>query len=63
MTSQITQTEEFLPIADMAEWADFWANNGEAIEMPEADALALARNCSLIAGGGAAALFRIGFVD
>lgn len=56
-------TAEFLPIADMAEWSDFWAANGEAIDTDEGQALTLACKGELMVGGGAAALFRVGFTD
>lgn len=52
----------FLPIADMDEWREFWDANGEAIG-DEDIALRLAMNCALLVGGGAAPLFRVGFVD
>ena len=57
------QEPEFLALADMDAWDDFWANNGEAIGMERADAFALACNQSLLVGGGAAPLFCVGFVD
>lgn len=61
-----TATEEFVPIADMDAWADFWAENGWALEDEIGDedkCMALAMNCCLLVGGGAAPLFRVGFVD
>lgn len=61
----------FLGIADMDEWAEFWEANGEALTEevgervgdPETFCRSLAMNCSLLVGGGAAPLFRVGFVD
>lgn len=57
--------ETFIAIADMDQWADFVDANREALADigTEAMCLALAMNCELILGGGAAPLFRIGFVD
>lgn len=60
------QAETFIGIADMAIWDAFWAENGEAIREDEGlthdVCLKLARNCSLMLGGGAAPLFRVGFL-
>lgn len=56
--------EEFTPIVDMDAWTQFWADNREALEDEigdEAECLALALNLSLLVGGGAAPLFRVGF--
>lgn len=55
--------EQFIPIADMDEWGVFWRDNGAATEFDEDMALRLACNQSLMVGGGAAPLFRVGFVD
>ena len=57
------QTEQFIDIADMNEWFAFWAANHDAIDVPEDQAYALACNQCLMIGGGAAPLFRVGFVD
>lgn len=62
----LDSAETFVPLADMDAWADWWAANGEAMRDEvgdEATCLALAMNCELRIGGGAAPLFRIGFVD
>lgn len=53
---------EFFPIADMAEWDAFWSANAEAIDTDEGQALTLACRGELMVGGGAAPLFRVGFV-
>lgn len=55
--------ETFHSLADMDAWADFWANNRDALDMDEQTAFALACNQSLLVGGGAAPLIRVGFVD
>lgn len=55
--------DTFIPLADMDEWTDFWADNGKAIAMEEREALSLACNQCLMVGGGASPLFRVGFVD
>ncbi len=58
--------ETFIPIADMDEWATFWAANSEALTDEVGDeerCLDLACNLSLMVGGGAGPLFRVGFVD
>jgi hypothetical protein len=55
--------ETFLPIEGMDEWADFWAANGDDIGCDEYTARKLAQNSALLIGGGAAPLFRVGFVD
>ena len=59
------QTETFIAIADVDQWEAFVAANVEALEeiADIATCLALALNCNLIIGGGAAPLFRVGFVD
>ncbi len=60
------QIEEFVSIADMDEWSDFWAANHELLESDvgkESLCMELAMNCGLLIGGGAATLFRVGFVD
>jgi hypothetical protein len=54
---------EFLPIKDMDEWETFWADNGEHLGMDREKAFTLASNQMLIVGGGAAPLYRVGFVD
>jgi hypothetical protein len=65
LQQQIEEIEaaEFVPVADLIEWAAWWEANGEYLEMDEPTARALAMNCELVVGGGAAPLFRIGFVD
>lgn len=63
--AHISDEGEFFPIADMAAWANFCAANADALEeigSPEA-CFAMAKDCSLLVGGGAAPLFRVGFVD
>lgn len=58
--------EEFIAIADLDEWADFWGDNAEALTAEigdEATCRALAMNCALHVGGGAAPAIRVGFVD
>lgn len=57
--------EIFVPIEDMDAWEDFYAANREALDeiADKPTLLALACNCGLLVGGGAAPLFRIGFVD
>lgn len=54
---------EFVPLADIDEWEAWWAANGEYLDVDKRTAFNLACNCSLLVGGGAAPLFRIGFVD
>ena len=59
-------TETFIALADTDEWQAFWADNKEAIidEIgDEATCYGLACNQALVIGGGAAPLFRIGFID
>lgn len=56
--------EEFIPITDMASWKEFLAANDDLTEIADRDTLLqLALNCELVIGGGAAPLFRVGFVD
>lgn len=54
---------EFVPLASMADWVDWWSVNGEYMAADEPTCLAAALNCALVIGGGAAPLFRIGFVE
>lgn len=62
--------EEFFGLADMDEWEAFWkanttdgADDSELVALGGHDAcLALARNCELVIGGGAAPRVRVGFV-
>ena len=56
---------EFIKIADMDAWEAFVECNKEALlaVAPLATCLRLAMNCELVIGGGAAPLFRVGFVD
>ena len=58
-------TETFLPITDMDEWRSFTAANSEALlAIADLDTcFRLACNQSLIIGGGAFPLFRVGFID
>jgi hypothetical protein len=56
-------SEEFLPLADTDAFDAFWETNGEYLDMDRETAFALACNCNLIIGGGAAPLVRVGFVD
>lgn len=58
-----TAAEEFIAIADMDEWEAFWEANIDAMDMDRDTAFNLACNCCLVIGGGAAPLFRVGFVD
>jgi hypothetical protein len=56
--------EQFIPLADMDAFHAFWDENGDALSaLSKDDAFLLACNCELIVGGGAAPLFRVGFVD
>jgi hypothetical protein len=58
--------EIFFPIADEDQWKAFWAVNSDALADEIGDeglCHALACNCELIIGGGAAQTFRVGFVD
>jgi hypothetical protein len=58
--------ETFHPLFDTDDWQDFWEVNGEALEDEIGDeqvCFALACNCNLMVGGGAAELIRVGFVD
>lgn len=59
----MTDTETFVPISDMDEWVTFWNANKDSVNFTEECALSLARNQCLFVGGGAAPLFRVGFVD
>lgn len=57
--------EIFVPIHNIDEWHDWWSDNCESFDpdLTEEHAFRLACNQSLIVGGGAAPLFRVGFVD
>lgn len=55
--------ETFIPLHDTDEWLAFYRDNRDAIECDEKQAYALACNQCLLIGGGAAPLFRVGFVD
>lgn len=57
--------EIFLPIADMDAWESFWRENRDALqEIGDKDScLTLAKRNSLLIGGGASPLFRVGFID
>lgn len=61
----MSSTETFIPLHDTDEWdAFFAANRDDLLEIADEDTLiSLACNCSLLVGGGAAPLFRVGFVD
>jgi hypothetical protein len=54
---------EFFPLTDTDHFDRFWEDNCEAISVDKKTAFLLACNCALIIGGGAAPLFRVGFVD
>lgn len=56
-------TEEFIALADTDDFDAFWEANKDALEMDRETAFQLACNCELTIGGGAAPLFRVGFVD
>jgi hypothetical protein len=60
-----SDNEIFFPIADMDEWKSFVAANHEALlEINDiATCFRLACNQSLMIGGGASQLFRVGFID
>lgn len=59
--------ETFVPLADVDAWESWWRDNGEGVGamhgLDKATAYKLACNCELVIGGGAAPLYRIGFVD
>ncbi len=56
--------EEFIPISDMASWEEFLAANDDLTNIADRETLLrLALNCELVIGGGAAPIFRVGFVD
>lgn len=55
--------ETFLSLADVDAFDSFWRENGEFLDMDRQTAFDLACNCNLIVGGGAAPLFRVGFID
>ncbi len=55
--------EQFISIASQEEWAEFWADNQEALAEEigdEATCRELAISQTLMIGGGAAPLFRVG---
>ena len=58
-------TELFIALTDVGAFEVFWRDNEESLrEIADKDVcFALACNCELIIGGGAAPLFRIGFID
>jgi len=59
-------SETFIPIEDLDAWDAFWAENVEALTDEIGDeptCRALASNHLLRVGGGAAHLFRVGFVS
>lgn len=65
----------FFPLYNEEDWANFWASNSEALIADLSEKAAnsgltteqlcrrLAQNCELFIGGGAAPIFRVGFVD
>lgn len=56
-------TEQFISITNLEEWAEFWADNREALAEEigdESTCRELAISQSLMIGGGAAPLFRVG---
>ena len=55
--------EQFIPLADTYDFEVFWADNRDALSINKETAFQLACNCELMVGGGAAPLFRVGFVD
>jgi len=58
--------DDFIPLFDMGDWAEFWTANAEAlVEVYETEDAALRAACcgGLVIGGGAAPLFRVAFVD
>ncbi len=57
--------ETFIEIADMDVWDAFVEANRETLaEIADSETVFhLACNCELLIGGGAAPLFRVGFVD
>ena len=55
--------ETFIPIANLDEWSTWLDANRDALDVSETDAFLLACNQCLMVGGGAAPLFRVGFVD
>jgi hypothetical protein len=60
------RSEEFIAINGMDEWESFWAANAHELEGEvgdEATCRGLACNHLLVVGGGAAPVFRVGFVD
>jgi len=63
MCDETDRDENFIALPDMDAFEAFWEANAEALDMDRATALALAMNCNLVIGGGAAPLFRIGFID
>jgi hypothetical protein len=58
-------TEQFIPLATIEDFDQFWMDNHVSLlEIASyEECFALACNCELIIGGGAAPLFRVGFVD
>lgn len=57
--------ETFIPLADMDAWDAFYQANKDALDEigDRTICFHLACNCELRVGGGAALLFRVGFVD
>jgi hypothetical protein len=58
--------ETFIPLNDTDEFDAFWLDNAEAFEaegITRDFAFQAACNQSLVIGGGAAPMFRVGFVD
>jgi hypothetical protein len=59
-------TETFIALNDTDDFDAFWQDNAEALEcegLTRDFAFQAACNQSLVIGGGAAPLFRVGFVD
>jgi hypothetical protein len=57
--------EEFVALADLAAWEQFYSANREALEelASKEHLFRAACNQSLMIGGGASPLFCVGFVD
>ena len=55
--------EQFIPLADTDAFDAFWDHLNGEMPFDKETAFQLACNCELMVGGGAAPLFRVGFVD
>lgn len=63
-TETETDTDEnFIALATTEDFDAFWDENGDYLDMDRQTAFGLSCNCNLIVGGGAAPMFRVGFVD